>query len=268
MPLINLNGSSNSDTIAEPRIDPLIARDSEVTAAVNSHVAATNPHTQYLLSANHNAHAFDGGNSKGLAYSGGTLVSETNNCFEIRSRDTSSAAYLSFHRPGIYACQVGLDSDNQFKIGGWSMGANSYPIWHGGNHGVSGDPHTQYLTQARGDARYIGAWNSHSRADWAFLPAQQLFLINLKGSLTISTANSFVPLGLPPIYGAPPPGFSGWYPASGVSHIVPIYRSSDSLLVPAAVSCDGSSGFIRSSATGVFNLSGTFVCRAVLVAET
>lgn len=48
MPLINLNGSSGSDTIAEPRIDQLIARDSEVSAAINAHVAAADPHTQYL----------------------------------------------------------------------------------------------------------------------------------------------------------------------------------------------------------------------------
>ncbi|MGL4376870.1 MAG: pyocin knob domain-containing protein [Microcoleaceae cyanobacterium] len=46
MPLLNMN--SGSETIAETRIDPLIARDSEVTAALNAHTAAADPHPIYL----------------------------------------------------------------------------------------------------------------------------------------------------------------------------------------------------------------------------
>ena len=29
---------------------------------------------------------------------------------------------MSFHRPGVYAINMGLDTDNVFKIGGWSQG--------------------------------------------------------------------------------------------------------------------------------------------------
>ena len=45
----------------------------------------------------------------------------------------TNAAFLCFHRPGVFAAYMGLDSDNQFKVGGWSMGANSYTLLHTGN---------------------------------------------------------------------------------------------------------------------------------------
>ena len=31
---------------------------------------------------------------------------------------------MSFHRGGYYAINMGLDSDNVFRIGGWSAGTN------------------------------------------------------------------------------------------------------------------------------------------------
>jgi hypothetical protein len=79
-------------------------------------------------------HSFNGTTVKSIGVSGGTFFSETNNCgYEIQARDTSSAAYLSFHRPGVFACHVGIDTDNQLKVGGWSFGGASYRIWHEGN---------------------------------------------------------------------------------------------------------------------------------------
>jgi hypothetical protein len=52
---------------------------------------------------------------------------------EVRSTGSTSAAMLAFHRPGAYAAYLGIDTDNQFKVGGWSMGTNSYRLWHEGN---------------------------------------------------------------------------------------------------------------------------------------
>ena len=46
---------------------------------------------------------------------------------------TTNAAMLSFHRAGAYAVNFGLDTDNVLKVGGWSMGAVAYPIYHAGN---------------------------------------------------------------------------------------------------------------------------------------
>jgi len=44
----------------------------------------------------------------------------------------SDAAFLSFLRNGIYAVNLGLDIDNLLKVGGWSMGATAYKIYHEG----------------------------------------------------------------------------------------------------------------------------------------
>jgi hypothetical protein len=43
------------------------------------------------------------------------------------------AALMAFHRPGSYGSYFGLDTDNQWKVGGWTAGATSYPLLHTGN---------------------------------------------------------------------------------------------------------------------------------------
>ncbi|CAO3363085.1 LamG-like jellyroll fold domain-containing protein [Azospirillum melinis] len=45
----------------------------------------------------------------------------------------AGAAFMSFHRPNSFAVHVGLDTDNKFKIGGWSMGGVAHEFWHAGN---------------------------------------------------------------------------------------------------------------------------------------
>jgi hypothetical protein len=35
----------------------------------------------------------------------------------------ANAAFMSFHRAGAFAAYFGLDTDNQFAVGGWSSGA-------------------------------------------------------------------------------------------------------------------------------------------------
>lgn len=49
------------------------------------------------------------------------------------SAATAGAAFLSFHRPNQYAVHLGLDTDSKIKVGGWSLGANSYELFHAGN---------------------------------------------------------------------------------------------------------------------------------------
>lgn len=59
---------------------------------------------------------------------------------EIQSQGsgaTAGAAFMSFHRPSSYAAHFGLDTDNQWKVGGWSMGAVAYKLWHEGNDGAA-----------------------------------------------------------------------------------------------------------------------------------
>jgi len=48
----------------------------------------------------------------------------------------SADALMTFHIGGDYAVHFGLDGGtNDLVVGGWSMGANAYKIWHSGNHG-------------------------------------------------------------------------------------------------------------------------------------
>jgi hypothetical protein len=57
--------------------------------------------------------------SVGYGGQSGTLVA-------YGSGSLSDSASMSFHRPGAYAINMGLDSDNVFRLGGWSSGWR----WH------------------------------------------------------------------------------------------------------------------------------------------
>ena len=47
--------------------------------------------------------------------------------------DDSGAAFMSFHRSGSYAVNMGLDPDNIFRIGGWSASSNRLQLDMAGN---------------------------------------------------------------------------------------------------------------------------------------
>ncbi len=72
-----------------------------------------------------------GGNMSGLlATKGNTAGGYTNandSTFSVRG-DASNAAVMSFHRAGAYAINMGLDTDNNFKIGGWSAGQSVFHL--------------------------------------------------------------------------------------------------------------------------------------------
>ena len=46
---------------------------------------------------------------------------------------------MSFHRPGSYAINMGLDTDNVFRIGGWSASANRIQLDMSGNFTAAGN---------------------------------------------------------------------------------------------------------------------------------
>jgi hypothetical protein len=46
---------------------------------------------------------------------------------------------MSFHRGGYYAVNMGLDSDNVFRIGGWSASANRLQMDMSGNLTMAGN---------------------------------------------------------------------------------------------------------------------------------
>jgi len=49
------------------------------------------------------------------------------------SNDNAQGAVMAFHRSGLYAVNMGLDSDNIFRIGGWSAPANVMQLTMAGN---------------------------------------------------------------------------------------------------------------------------------------
>ena len=78
---------------------------------------------------------FLGGSSTGtfVVHTAGTqsiATSPLNSSLEVQSTygATTEASYISFHRAGLFAAHFGLDTDNVFKIGGWSFGAAAYRV--------------------------------------------------------------------------------------------------------------------------------------------
>lgn len=72
------------------------------------------------------------------------------------SSGSTTGATLSFHRPGAYGLNLGLDNDNVFRIGGWSAGANRLQLDMSGNFTAAGN------VTAYSDERL--------KKDWADLP--------------------------------------------------------------------------------------------------
>jgi hypothetical protein len=54
-----------------------------------------------------------------------TVGSSTTDQFQIQNAGTGGAI-MSFHRTSVYAINLGLDTDNVFRLGGWSNGTNIY----------------------------------------------------------------------------------------------------------------------------------------------
>jgi trimeric autotransporter adhesin len=67
------------------------------------------------------------------ASSASTDVNTANDAGSISIRgSTGTVASMSFHRTGAYAINMGLGTDNVFRIGGWSASANCFQLTGGG----------------------------------------------------------------------------------------------------------------------------------------
>ena len=56
---------------------------------------------------------------------------------------------MSFHRPGAYAVNMGLDTDNVFRIGGWSDGASTYRFQVAAGGAITAATFSGISTQAK-----------------------------------------------------------------------------------------------------------------------
>jgi len=72
-----------------------------------------------------------------------------------------NAAYMQFHRQGAFAVRFGLDTDNKLKVGGWSMGAVAYSIFHEGNKPVKADVGLGSADNTSDAAKNIGGTAKH-----------------------------------------------------------------------------------------------------------
>jgi len=59
------------------------------------------------------------------------------------------AAVMSLHRPGAYAINMGLDTDNVFRIGGWSDGASTYRFQVAAGGAITAATFSGISTQAK-----------------------------------------------------------------------------------------------------------------------
>jgi len=79
-------------------------------------------------------------NSSMPSIAGTTDQHHTKNSLILTNGGNSYAsAVLTFLRDGNFGCHFGIDVDNHLKVGGWSMGPNSYRIYHEGNTTRSAD---------------------------------------------------------------------------------------------------------------------------------
>jgi hypothetical protein len=87
------------------------------------------------LSVNVNAN-FISTQANGIATAGGSVQT-----LMVQAGGGSSGgggAFMAFHRPGSYAAYFGLDTDNVFRVGGWSMGAAAYRLILGDGYTSNG----------------------------------------------------------------------------------------------------------------------------------
>lgn len=127
--LINLNPPK---AITDADIPAAIARDAEYIAADTAHTTAADPHPIYLTQTEGDGR-YRQTNAVIRGISGGTMTSELNNAvLQAEARDSLSAAYIFFHRPGIFGVHLGINTNNELCIGGWSLGNTSYKIFHEG----------------------------------------------------------------------------------------------------------------------------------------
>ena len=75
----------------------------------------------------------------------------------------NGAAMLTFHRPGLYAVNFGLDIDNKLKVGGFSLNNTSYMIFHEGN--LTPLTLTSQSPSALGTSSSVGTLLTAARAD-------------------------------------------------------------------------------------------------------
>ena len=134
---ITNNRASGAQTLTGVSIDGNAATATTASSVTNG--LTTSNYSSYAL-------PLSGGTMTGLLVGKATPTATTvlgandagNISIRSISSDSTSAATMSFHRPGLYAINMGLDTDNNFKIGGWSAGIIMMTLSGAGNMTLPG----------------------------------------------------------------------------------------------------------------------------------
>ena len=82
-------------------------------------------------------------------------ASGTQASLEVFQDDSGEDAFMAFHVSGDFALYFGLDgASNDLAVGGWSMGAAKYKVWHAGNHGPTSGLNADLLDGQHGSYYY------------------------------------------------------------------------------------------------------------------
>lgn len=115
-------------------------------------------------------------------------ISGDASALEVRG-NANGAALVSFHRPGNFGAHLGIDTDNQLKVGGWSMGPVAHTIWHAGNFYPGGKADKGEVSEL---ANKVSALEGRQVFTKAFTSPEQTIMTN--GYLSIPHG-----LGVPPV---------------------------------------------------------------------
>jgi len=104
-------------------------------------------------------------------------------CIEIRNDGAGNDAFMAFHASSDFAFYFGLDaSTNDLSVGGWSMGANKYRVWHAGNDGAGSGLDADILDGQQG-SYYL---NYNNFTNTPTIPTNNNQLTNGAGYITSS----------------------------------------------------------------------------------
>jgi hypothetical protein len=101
---------------------------------------------------------------------------------EIEDNGGTSRPSLAFHRPGVFATKITLNTDNAFYFGGWSAGSGASPIVCGGVNPGANNSYDLGTTSLRWRNIYTQDLHlSNGIGDYTVIEGEEnLYLVNNK----------------------------------------------------------------------------------------
>jgi hypothetical protein len=137
----------------------------------------------------HDASSISGTATNNISFlsANSSIANETGGLNKLEVIGTGGAAMMTFHRPGNYATYLGVDNDNQLKVGGWSQGNNSYPLLHSANFSAYAAPANhnhddRYYTETEMNTLLAG-----KQATGSYAPATGIAPSAITGTAVITT---------------------------------------------------------------------------------